>query len=254
MRSRLPKSCLLVSILLSILMLASGGSAAAAGTKRARTFKLFSEQERARSPEDRYALAGGCYSVLSQEGRYVSKTESGFEATVEDVSAAEPFHFQATDLGRYLMFGSQKDFLAVSEGLIGEAAYTVTESTLGATAGGVAMEKTDAAADELARSQANREAGRGESIVAAAEASELADWKIDVTPKGFSILLPATDQALSVDDAGNLLPVTADAAEPFTFELHEGCASFPESMSRAPSLAARPYSKKLAAISMPTYT
>ncbi|MGH2747834.1 MAG: hypothetical protein ACRDKB_07915 [Actinomycetota bacterium] len=186
-------------------------------------------QPRARVPEDRYALAGGCYAIRSAGGGYVIRHDEGFAATGDDLEGAEPFHFQATDLGRYLLFGSSEDFLAASEGLVGEAVYSVTRSTPGQTAGGVANEETDKAADDLARSEANRRTGRGAAVVAAQEPSALADWEIDEAGAGgFSIVLPETNQALATDADGELVLVAADGGSAFAFELSDGCASFPE--------------------------
>ena len=184
------------------------------------------ERTRAERPEDRYAMAGGCYAVKSSDGSYVERSGDGFAATAASAEAAEPFHFQATDLGSYLLFGSRADFLAASEGAIGEVAYGVTRSTPGATAGGLVLEQTDAAADTAARSDANRAAGRGAAVVAASEPSELADWTIDGEAGSFTIVLPATEQALTTDDSGTL--VLGDTPAEFSFERRDGCAEFPE--------------------------
>ncbi|HEU4481143.1 MAG TPA: hypothetical protein VFS18_04595, partial [Actinomycetota bacterium] len=69
------------------------------------------EEPRSATPEDRYALAGGCYAVTTG-GAYVQRAGDGFAAIAASASAAEPFRFQATDLGRYLLFGSVEDFVA----------------------------------------------------------------------------------------------------------------------------------------------
>ncbi|MDQ3913960.1 MAG: hypothetical protein M3323_01325 [Actinomycetota bacterium] len=184
------------------------------------------ERPRAEHPEDRYALAGGCYALQAAGGGYVERTGDGFAATAASAAGAEPFHFQATDLGSYLLFGSARDFVAASEGALGEAAYAVTGSTPGATAGGLLLEQTDAAADAVAESEANRAAGRGAAVVAAARPSDLADWTIAGNPGDFRITLPATDQALTTGDGGEL--VLGATAAPFAFEQRGGCAQFPE--------------------------
>ncbi|MCW2666583.1 MAG: Sphingolipid ceramide N-deacylase, partial [Frankiales bacterium] len=58
--------------------------------------------DRLARPEDRYALAGGCYT-LEAPGRGVV-TRSGAALRVSrDAKAAVPFHFQATRLGEYLL-------------------------------------------------------------------------------------------------------------------------------------------------------
>lgn len=180
--------------------------------------------QRAATPEDRYAMAGGCYAVRGANGAYVVKTDEGYAASGEQ---GEPFHFQATDLGMYLLFDSTESFLAVNEGPLGEAAYTATESQPGAMAGGVVLETTDAAADAAARSPAN--AGRGTAVIADPEASHLADWEITEAGDGtFALHLPETGQDLAIDDSGTLVPVSEGEGTLFSFELTDGCATFPE--------------------------
>ena len=66
------------------------------------------------APEDRYALAGGCYEIRSARVGYVQRAGDGYAATPRK-HRAEPFHFQATDLGRYLLFDSSESFFAASE-------------------------------------------------------------------------------------------------------------------------------------------
>ncbi len=73
---------------------------------------------RASVPQDRYAMAGGCYALQStSNGKWVSRSGSGYAASAPTIAAAEPFHFQATDLGTYLLYG--KDATFVSSGLLG---------------------------------------------------------------------------------------------------------------------------------------
>ena len=185
---------------------------------------------RAPMPEDRYAMAGGCYRMRAAGGGYVARSgEDGFSATTSKARRAEPFHFQATDLGRYLLFGTQEDFVAASEGAIGEAAYATTQSQPGRIAGGVVLETTDRVADEAARSEANHQTGRGDSVVAAPGPSRLADWKIKETDtNAFYITLPETDQALTVNEDGLLDLAPARRGSDFRLELDGGCATFPE--------------------------
>ncbi|MGH2756933.1 MAG: hypothetical protein ACRDI3_04005 [Actinomycetota bacterium] len=186
----------------------------------------FTTEPRAQTPEDRYAMAGGCYGILSDDG-YVVRTPDGFATGGASFEDAEPFHFQATDLGSYLLYGTAPDFLAASEGLVGEAAYSVTRSNPGAIAGGLVMEKSDQAADDVARSDANRASGRGESVVADEESSNLADWAIDGAEGGpFTIVLPETGQSLAAE--GGELVLVEGAGDTFAFELTDGCAAFPE--------------------------
>ena len=185
--------------------------------------------ERAPRPEDRYAMAGGCYVLRAEEGAYVARSADGFATSAAGAQAAEPFFFQATDLGSYLLYGTAQDFVAASEGAVGEAAYGATKSQPGQVAGGLALEQTDTAADTAARSEANRASGRGESVVAAAEPSNLADWNVrEAGSNRFAITLPETNQALVVGDGGVLDLVDGEDGHPFRLELADGCAAYPE--------------------------
>ena len=64
---------------------------------------------------DRYSLAGGCYGLRSESlGTFVVKEGDGYRASAPGVAGAEPLRMQATDLGRYLLYGAERDFLAAS--------------------------------------------------------------------------------------------------------------------------------------------
>lgn len=172
-------------------------------------------------------MAGGCYGIKAADGGWVARSGGGFAATAANLGAAEPFHFQATDLGSYLLFGTAKDFLAASEGVVGQAGFQATGSLPGRLAGGLTLETTDAVAEAAADSAANRAAGRGASVVAAKAPSELADWVIDGAPGAFKITLPATGQALAEQD-GKLVLADAPGGDAFSFSLTTGCATYPE--------------------------
>ena len=63
-------------------------------------------------PEDVHAMAGGCYALQSTtNNKWVARSGSGYVASAADAAAAEPFHFQATDLGSYLLWDAQKKFV-----------------------------------------------------------------------------------------------------------------------------------------------
>lgn len=174
-------------------------------------------------------MAGGCYAIRTLDGRYVVRDAGGFSATGKALGEAEAFNFQATDLGRYLLFGERQDFLAASEGVVGQAVYAVTRSQPGGVASGLTYEQTDATAHAVARSDANDATGRGAALVAARAPSELGDWKIDGTSRGgFSLVLPATDQALASAPGGELKLVPAETKQTFAFELTDGCERYPE--------------------------
>jgi hypothetical protein len=62
--------------------------------------------------QDRYALAGGCYA-LTANGAQVAKTaDGGYRLAAQ----GERFRLQATALGRYLLYGTGRDFLAHGRG------------------------------------------------------------------------------------------------------------------------------------------
>ncbi len=58
--------------------------------------------DRLARPEDRYALAGGCYTIEAPGHGHVTRTGAGL-ALADDAASAEPFHFQPTRLGEYLV-------------------------------------------------------------------------------------------------------------------------------------------------------
>ena len=63
----------------------------------------------------RYALANGCYSLRSRStGRYVGLNGGTYRASAKTAGDAEVFRMQATELGRYLLYGRDRGFLAAS--------------------------------------------------------------------------------------------------------------------------------------------
>jgi hypothetical protein len=70
---------------------------------------------RATSPQDRYAMAGGCYALQSATtDKWIVRDGAGYRAAGSTPTGALPFHFQATDLGTYLLYGPDKTFLGAS--------------------------------------------------------------------------------------------------------------------------------------------
>ena len=69
--------------------------------------------------QDRYSLVGGCYALKSAAtGKFVAKTAGGgYRATAGGAGGAEPLRMQATDLGRYLLYGAKRDFVGVGKPL-----------------------------------------------------------------------------------------------------------------------------------------
>ena len=139
-------------------------------------------------PEDRYAMAGGCYGIATG-GRWVVRDGDGFRAVAGRVEAATPLHFQATTLGRYLLFGDRRDFVARDTG-------------------------------------APPGLGGAERVVAADRPSPEADWTVTRRGTSYRFTLPRTGRALAVDRDGRL--VLAATPAPFSIRRTAGCARWPE--------------------------
>src|SRR5699024_5973439 len=76
------------------------------------------QDERPAVPDDKYAMAGGCYAIEDvASGRWVVKSDDGYTASADSKSDASGFHFQATDLGTYLLFDPDSQFVARSSGV-----------------------------------------------------------------------------------------------------------------------------------------
>ncbi|MEK6277005.1 MAG: peptidase [Actinomycetota bacterium] len=154
------------------------------------------QRSSAKKASPRYALAGGCYGLRSQSlGRFVAKDGAGgYSASAGNVSGAEPFRMQATDLGSYLFFGRQADFLAVGSPVVPLGPQSSVESAPGA--------------------------------------SEAADWRVDnAGPGAFRVVSLKDGKALAVASGGEL--TLADAASAgdsaaFSFQRTEGCPVYPE--------------------------
>ncbi len=65
-------------------------------------------------PQNRYAMAGGCYAMKTG-GRWITAGDGNGYATGAK-SAAMPFHFQATDLGAYLIVDKGGQFVGTGGG------------------------------------------------------------------------------------------------------------------------------------------
>jgi hypothetical protein len=190
-------------------------------------------RERTAVPQDRYAMAGGCYAVRSvATDRYLTRSDGTLTATSKTATASEPLHFQATDLGRYLLYATARDFLSASEGTAGEAAKSATDTAPGAAVDGLTVGTTGTVAEAASNGPAGRATGRGDSVVLAAGASELADWSVEeVRPTTYRFSLPALGVTLVAAEDGRLALTSAGAAErqdEFTLQLTDGCAKWPE--------------------------
>ncbi len=79
---------------------------------------LTATSAKAASVADRYTIVHGCYALETADGDLVSQTGDGYSAGDGSLSDAEAFRMQATDLGRYLLYGEAQDFLALDEGVL----------------------------------------------------------------------------------------------------------------------------------------
>src|SRR5688500_3460373 len=60
-----------------------------------------------------YSLANGCHLLTAaSDNKYVAKNDDGSYVFTADESKAEPFRFQATRLGQFLLYGKAQDFLS----------------------------------------------------------------------------------------------------------------------------------------------
>ncbi|HLN76923.1 MAG TPA: hypothetical protein VK204_07730 [Nocardioidaceae bacterium] len=139
-------------------------------------------------PEDRYAMAGGCYAI-GTNGRWVQRSGEGFRASAAGPAGAEPLHFQATDLGKYLLYATKRDFVAAGSG------------------------------DPVGLTGAS-------GVVAADKPSPAADWTVTKQGSTFRFRLPSANKSLGVDQAGNL--VLAEAPAAFAIRRTSSCAAWPE--------------------------
>jgi microsomal dipeptidase-like Zn-dependent dipeptidase len=154
--------------------------------------------------QDRYALAGGCYGLKSlATGAFAAKTADGAYSAQASEDDAERFHLQATALGRYLLYGKDRDFLAY--GLPEHVGNVVDLPVPGGTP--------------------------GERIQAGATPSESADWQVQELGGAFLLSLKQPERVLAARDDGTLAIEDVGAAgdrAKFAFERLDGCAEYPE--------------------------
>lgn len=142
----------------------------------------------------RFSLVHGCYALRSlATGQYVVKAPDGsYAATAGSAAAGEPFRMQATELGRYLLYGRARDFLSAPQGVLGDRA--------------VRSEARPSEAADWRIEGPDRDA--------------------------FLMTLPAAGKVLSASGAGGALVLAdrgpAGDAALFSFEAAQGCPDFPE--------------------------
>jgi hypothetical protein len=191
--------------------------------------------EHAAVPEDRYAMAGGCYVVRAANGDYVTRTDGTFAATATEAAKAERFRFQAFDLGKYLLFAAKKDFLAAAGDPAPDGIHPVTDVVEGAvrgtydeslqparepvlTATGAAADGVDAAITPV------RDGIRGDGVEAAAAPTARAEWVVKQTEGGaFSFQLAVDDhEAANPGPLDPAISATLTAAKDGTLALADG--------------------------------
>jgi len=136
----------------------------------------------------------------------VAKTaDGGYRASAGQAGDGERFRMQATALGRYLLYGRDRDFLASGRQDVTPELpqpLPVPVPPVGTTR---------------------------EHIQSEASPSESADWTVNVAGDGFELSLG--DRVLATNDAGELLLADRGGAGErarFTFVPAEGCADYPE--------------------------
>ena len=237
---------------------AAGGPLADALDGQAELGPVQDTWPRAAVPTDRYELAGGCYALRSEAtGRYVTRTAGGFASTATGLATAEPFHLQAYDLGKYLLYGTKADFLSGPVDPAGDADATAAQTAQG-YARGTSDEQTaavrqpvvdalgSAGAAERSAVAPARSAVAGNAIVAATAPSGAAEWYVTrPDDKGFVLANPVDDgdpadpgpldppiAGLLTGGSDGALTVTPGqkftAASRFAFVQTTGCASYPE--------------------------
>jgi microsomal dipeptidase-like Zn-dependent dipeptidase len=206
---------------------------------------------------DRYDLAGGCYAIRSVgNGKLIARAGEGFAATAGSNATAEPVHMQAFDLGKYLLFAGQQDFVSGEQSPVADGVRPVTERPRGVVAGTYdenidpAREPALGALDsavEAVDPVTTTAVPAGRAVVAAAAPSAAAEWVVrqddtgrftlhiavdDHEPANPGPLDPTIARTLTVAQDGTLTLVdgtVGGAPAQFTFEPAErACAGWPE--------------------------
>ena len=137
--------------------------------------------------QDRYALANGCYGLKSlSTGSFVAKTADGGYAANADRRRPSAFRMQATDLGRYLLYGKDRDFLANG------TPEPVDSLPLPALPAG----------SPASGSRPRR------------RPSESADWRVNAADGAFLALAGPPERVLAAGDGGTLVQATRRGGRP----------------------------------------
>ncbi len=207
---------------------------------------------RAPSTADAYAPANGCFGLKSAaSGKLVTRSGTGFAATG---AAAEPFRFQAFDLGKYLLFGAKADFLATADNPAPTQEAALLAKGYVAGTGDERLDPARPVAETVIdggivvgeTATAPLVAGyRGDGITAATTPSASAEWLLTQVGSGFTFrqafddgdeaapgpVAPPVAATLVSSAAGVLSAATgsvATAAAQFTLVPTKGCAAWPD--------------------------
>ena len=208
---------------------------------------------RRRTPEDRYAMAGGCYVLRSVATRKYLMGED-FVLAQAPLSAAQRYYFQPIDLGKYLVVTPAGGFVSQPRDVTHDGTRPVTDVGQGYAAGtgekeleavrGPVIGAVDAA--EEAADNATESPTAVRRVVVASTPSGSSEWVVRAAPGGgFTFHLAVDDHepdnpgpldpeiaaTLSVTagpEVGLIPGVDSSPASRFTFELAKGCFAWPE--------------------------
>jgi hypothetical protein len=69
---------------------------------------------------NRHTLVTGCFGLKAENGKFVVQSGNGYVASANAVGGAWTFRMQATDLGKYLLYGEAAEFPTVDDGLLAQ--------------------------------------------------------------------------------------------------------------------------------------
>ena len=233
MAARRPKARALLGVAALALTAAGTGAVAAAKpapdpSTPARTvpYALVSDRDvddRLPQPEDRYAVAGGCYTLEAPGQGWVSRAGGDLQLS-RDPAAAVPLHFQATRLGEYL--------LALNEGrdTAHEGAWWDVRSYVAAVQPSPLQPASVAVAPEPSEDAEWRLVAAGDDPEAKTRGARMQTYVLSVPSRDQALAVQGGDVALVDGDGGTPLVVRhvpdddpADADPNGT-----ACATWPE--------------------------
>jgi len=176
--------------------------------------------DRLPQPEDRYAVAGGCYTVEAPGEGYLVSDAGGVTIT-PDAAAAEPFHFQATRLGEYLLATNEGRDPAYEGAWWDVRGYLAAGSTLGLLPG-TGVTQADAPGEDA---EWRLEAAGADPAARAAKGQA---YVLSVPSRGAA--LTVQDGAVALGAAGTPLVLrhVADDDAPDDDANGTACATWPE--------------------------